>query len=301
MGNRTVELLLTDPVGAPLPRWQPGAHIDLVLADGLIRPYSLAGAPSDTACWRLLVRCPRAEDGRGVDGSASTYVRDVLATGDRVRAHGPHDRFRLEGARAYLFLASGAGIAPVLPMARMVGAARVYPWSLIHVDRGAGPGALPTEVLSLGQRAAVQEDLDIEAVLAVAEPGTAVYVCGPGRFVTAVEEAARRIPHVQVRRQRFDATASQGGTGFPCDVVLARRNEHVHVDAGTAVLTALLDAGVDVPYACGAGICGACAVRVLDGPVDHRDSVLTEQERDAGRVLLTCVSRPAGDRIVLDL
>lgn len=301
VGARTVELLLGDPDGGKLPRWPPGAHIDLLLPRQLIRPYSLAGDPCDTAGWRLLIRCPPAADNRDAAGSASAYVRDALAVGDRVRARGPYDRFRLAGAPVYLFLASGAGIAPLLPMARLIQAARVYPWSLAHVDRGPESGALRAEVLSLGPGASVHEELDIDATLTAAAPGTAVYVCGPSRFVTAVEEAAQRTPHVRVHRQRFDAAAPRDGSGRPCDIVLARRDEHVHVDADTPVLTALLDAGVDVPYACGAGICGACAVRVIDGPIDHRDSVLTRRERDGGAVIITCVSRAAGDGITLDL
>ncbi|WP_299532032.1 PDR/VanB family oxidoreductase [uncultured Streptomyces sp.] len=300
-GVRTVELLLCDPDGGKLPRWPAGAHIDLLLPHQLIRPYSLAGDPSDTAGWRLLIRRPSAADSREAAVSASAYVRDVLAVGDRVRARGPYDRFRLAGAPAYLFLASGAGIAPLLPMARLIQAARVYPWSLIHVDRTAGSDALRAEVLSLGPDVSVQEELDFDAILTAAAPGTAVYVCGPSRFVTATEVAAQRTPHVQMHRQRFDAAAPRDGNGRPCNIVLARRGEHVHVDAGTPVLTALLNAGVDVPYACGAGICGACAVRVIDGPVDHRDSILTKHERDGGAVIITCVSRASGDGITLDL
>lgn len=301
VGARTVELLLGDPDGGKLPRWPAGAHIDLLLPHQLIRPYSLAGDPSDTAGWRLLIRCPPTADNRDAAGSASVYVRDALAIGARVRARGPYDRFRLAGAPAYLFLASGAGIAPLLPMARLIQAARVYPWSLIHVDRGAESGALHAEVLSLGPGASVDEELDIDATLTAATPGTAVYVCGPGRFVTAVESAVQRAPHVQVYRQRFDVAAPRDGRGRPCDIVLARQNERVHVEADTPVLTALLDAGIDVPYACGAGICGACAVRVIDGPIDHRDSILTKRECDGGAVIITCVSRAAGDEITLDL
>jgi ferredoxin-NADP reductase len=300
VGARTVEVLLSDPDGGRLPKWPPGAHIDLLLPNRLIRPYSLAGEPSD-ADWRLLIRCPPPVDERGAAASASVYVRDVLAAGDRVGARGPYDRFRLAGASAYLFLASGAGIAPLLPMARLIGTARVYPWSLIHVDRGSGNGALRKEVLALGPPASVSDGLDIDATLSAAAAGTAVYVCGPDRFVAAVEKAAQQTPRIQVNRQRFDAAALREGAGRPCDIVLARRHEQVHVEAGTPILTALLDAGVDVPYACGAGICGACAVRVVEGRIDHRDSVLSRSERDAGNLIITCVSRAADDGIVLDL
>ncbi|PAK26238.1 hypothetical protein CJD44_11595 [Streptomyces sp. alain-838] len=300
VGARTVELLLGDPDGAVLPGWPAGAHIDLLLPNGLVRPYSLAGDPRGAVDWRLLIRHPPVGDERTANDSVSMYVRDVLTPGDRVRSRGPYDRFRLTGAGAYLFLASGAGIAPLLPMARLIRAARVYPWRLVHVDREGEAGALRQEVLSLGPHASVTSELDLGEIFA-APTGAAVYVCGPDRFVSSVEEAAQQMPQLVVHRQRFDATEPGSGGGRPCDLLLARRGERVRVDAGIPVLTALLDAGVQVPYACGAGICGACAVRVIDGEIAHRDSLLTRSERDAGSVMITCVSRPAGDSVVLDL
>ncbi|MHC5264328.1 flavin reductase family protein [Streptomyces sp. UC4497] len=305
VGEGTVEVLLATSDGGHLPSWPPGAHIDLILPGRLVRPYSLAGEPTDRTRWRLLVRRSAGRGrGRSVGDSASAHVHDRLAPGDRVACRGPYDRFRLAGAGAYLFLASGAGIAPLLPMARMIRAARVYPWSLVHVDRSGRPGPLRSEVLSLGAQASVTAEPDIAAILAHAAPGTAVHVCGGGTFVDAVEDAARSAPHVRMHRQRFDTSVTDADGGARCDAyeaVLARRGDRVRVAARTPLLTALLDAGAQVPYSCGAGICGACAVPVLDGGIAHRDSVLTRSERDSGAVIITCVSGAAGESLVLDL
>ena len=294
VADRLVEVLLVAADGARLPRWAPGAHVDLVLPTGLTRPYSLAGDPGDGSSWRLLVA--RSADGDG----AGAYVHDVLRPGHALRARGPRHLFPLGGASRYLFVSSGAGIAPLLPMARLVRGARVYPWSLLHVDRSSRETALRDEVAGLGPDArAVAGHAPWLRAVAAALPGTAVYACGSSRFVDAVAEAAGS--DVDLHRQRFDAPSRQTGAGRPYEVVLARRNERIRVEAGANLLTSLHAAGVEVAVSCGAGICGACVVGVIEGGVEHRDSILTDAERGAGRRIVTCVSAAAGARLVLDL
>lgn len=282
----TVEVRLAAADGAALPRWAPGAHVDLVLPGGLVRPYSLCGDPRDTATWRLLVR--RA-------GRASAYVHDQLQVGDVVHARGPRDRFVLGAAARYLFVASGAGIAPLLPMARWVAAARIYPWQLLHLD--GGRSLLADEVQTLGTTA---DDFALVADAVLAAPdGTAVYACGSARFVDAVADLAGQ--KLDLHRQQFDRPEPVPGGTPACELVLARRGDTIPVPAGTSLLDALLDAGVPVPVACGVGICGACIVPLLEGTVRHRDSILTDAERATGRSVVTCVSAADSARLVLDV
>jgi vanillate O-demethylase ferredoxin subunit len=63
----------------------------------------------------------------------------------------------------------------------------------------------------------------------------------------------------------------------------------------------LLDAGVDAPYSCREGVCGTCEVAVLEGTPEHRDLVLSQDERAGGRTVMICCSGCRGDRLVLDL
>lgn len=309
IARHTVELLLRRPNGTPLPRWWPGAHIDLLLPDGRIRPYSLSGDPADRTSWRLLVRRRHAsshprvetEPGDAPTGGVSAHLHDSITPGDRVTFRGPHDRFRLVGARSFLFLAHGAGIAPLLPMARLVKQARVYPWTLVYVDCDHHDSPLTSEVRAFGGRAEMAAEFDIGRLLARAATGTAVYVCGPGRFIGNVDQAVAEAPHVDLHSQRFDRSAPAANATGAGDLVLARSGARIHVPAGTPLLAALLDAGIEVPYACGAGICGACAVGVLAGEVRHRDSTLSRAERASGRVIVTCVSLAGSHELVLDL
>ncbi|QNG38773.1 oxidoreductase [Geodermatophilaceae bacterium NBWT11] len=294
VADRLVEVLLVAGDGTPLPRWTPGAHVDLVLPTGLTRPYSLAGDPGDGRSWRLLVARSADQDGAGA------YVHDVLRPGHVLRVRGPRQLFAVGGAPRYLFASAGAGIAPLLPMARLVRSARVYPWSLVHVDRS-GPGTpLGQEVADLGPAArTVADRASLLEVVAAAQPGTSVYACGSSRLVQAVAEAAA--PGVQVHVQRFDAPTRTTGADRAYEVVLARRGERMQVAAGTNLLTTLHAAGAEVAVSCGVGICGACVVGIVEGAVEHRDSVLTGQERAAGRLIVTCVSTAAEARLVLDL
>ena len=61
-----------------------------------------------------------------------------------------------------------------------------------------------------------------------------------------------------------------------------------------SALQALLEAGIDAPFACEEGICGTCVSRVLDGQIDHRDDYLTEQEQAAQDQMALCCSRGIG-------
>jgi ferredoxin len=85
------------------------------------------------------------------------------------------------------------------------------------------------------------------------------------------------------------------------EVVCERSGVSVMVPAGTSVLAAVEDAGVNVLSSCAEGICGTCETAVLAGEPDHRDSLLTEDEKAAGDTMLICVSRCRGARLVLDL
>jgi ferredoxin len=103
---------------------------------------------------------------------------------------------------------------------------------------------------------------------------------------------------VELHSERFSAPPIVDGVPF--EIELARSGEVLAVPADRSALDVLLAHRPDQPYSCRQGFCRTCRVRVLAGAPDHRDSVLTPAERAAGD-LLACVSRCAGDRLVLDL
>ncbi|MFH8406027.1 PDR/VanB family oxidoreductase [Streptomyces sp. NPDC018019] len=290
--------------GDGLPAWEPGAHIDLVLPSGAVRPYSLCGDPADTGSYTIATRL--IEDGRG----GSREVHEQLHEGTTVEVRGPRNRFRLEECHACLFIAGGIGITPILPMLRQAESEGV-PWRLVYGGRSRASMPFLEEIEKLAGAASdrvtvVPEDEaglpDLATALTDAPPHAAVYCCGPDPLMDAV---ATLLPHgapgLTLHTERFTpATAEPTGENTEFEVELRRTGRTITVPADRSVLRALRDQALpDLPYSCEQGFCGTCQQRVLAGEVDHRDTLLTDTERADS--LLICVSRGRGGRLVLDL
>ncbi|MBM9438510.1 oxidoreductase [Streptomyces bryophytorum] len=290
-----VSLTLRQADGRALPGWQPGAHIDLLLAEGLERQYSLCGQPGG-AQWRIAVL--REVDGRG----GSDFVHACVRPGDRLRARGPRNHFPLEPAPRHRFVAGGIGITPILPML-VAASAAASDWSLLYGGRSRSSMAFVGE-LAQGHPAArvtlATGPLDLDGYLAHLRQGELVYACGPASLLAAVEA---RVPAAALRTERFTAAAAgtAGDTAF--EVELARSGQVLAVPRDRSILQTLQQAGVGVLYSCTEGTCGTCETDVLAGEPDHRDSVLTDKERAGGETMMVCVSRcrAPGGRLVLDL
>ncbi|MET9406341.1 PDR/VanB family oxidoreductase [Streptomyces sp. NPDC002935] len=296
VADGVLALTLCHPLGADLPSWEPGAHIDVVLGPDLERQYSLCGDPAQRGIWRIAVL--REPDGRG----GSAHVHDRLGVGDKVRVRGPRNHFALAPAPRYRFVAGGIGITPILPMLAAAEAAGAE-WTLLYGGRTRGSMAFTEELGRYGDRVvlAPQDEtglLDVAAVLDEVAEGTLVYCCGPGPLLDAVEE---RCPAGLLHVERFRPKYQEGGGETEFEVVLERSGRTVTVAPGVSVLDTVRAAGVEVLFSCTEGTCGTCETDVLEGTPDHRDSVLTDEEREAGETMLICVSRCHGNRLVLDL
>ncbi|AHH19853.1 putative oxidoreductase [Nocardia nova SH22a] len=294
-----VAVTLADPDGAPVPGWEPGAHLDLVLGD-VTRQYSLCGDPADDAS--LTVAVLHEPNGRG----GSAYVHDKLEIGDLIAISGPRNAFALVDAAHYLFVAGGIGITPLLPMLRAADV-RERPWRLLYGGRTRDSMAFADELsAAYPDRVALcpQDEfgiLDLDAALDAAAPGAAVYCCGPEPLLGAIESACRTRDHLTLHVERFAPKVVEGAAASSFEVELARSGAVVSVDAAESVLDAVRRAGVDVDFSCREGTCGTCEVSVLAGRPDHRDSVLTEDEQAANDAMMICVSRSRTPRLVLDL
>ncbi|WP_323746994.1 PDR/VanB family oxidoreductase [Catenulispora pinisilvae] len=305
-----VSLTLRRADGSALPPWQPGAHVDLVLGNGLERQYSLCGDPSDAGSWRIAVLLE--PDGRG----GSEYVHRQLPVGTRVGARGPRNHFELLPAERYWFIAGGIGITPVLPMVAAAEAAGAR-WSLLYGGRSRSSMAFVDELARYDDRVVLRPQdrhglLDLAAHLGAPTPGTRIYCCGPGGLLDAVEaycqDAGWPEPHVERFEPKADGGVGGGGgvvVGGGGDrrfeIELSRTGRTLDVPADASILDAVRAAGVPVLYSCTEGTCGTCETDVLDGVPDHRDSVLTAAQRAAGDTMMICVSRARTDRLVLDL
>lgn len=300
VAENVVALTLTAAAGETLPVWTPGAHIDLHLPGGYVRQFSLCGDPADRTRWRVAVL--REPAGRG----GSACVHDTLAEGDELTVAGPRNHFTLVEASRYRFVAGGIGITPLLPMIAAV-RARGVDWQLLYGGRTRASMAFRDELAALGAAVTIRPQdefglLDLDTALGRPATGTAVYCCGPEPLLRAVEQRCADWPADALHVERFapiESGADADDGAF--EVELAGSGRCVPVPAGVSVLAALEAAGLNVLSSCREGTCGTCETGVLAGVPDHRDSVLTRAEQEAGDIMMICVSRSRTPRLVLDL
>ena len=286
------------PEGQALPPFEAGAHIDLHLGNGMVRQYSLMNPPGERH--RYVVAIKRDPNSRG----GSVRAHEALRVGDSVDVSAPRCHFALDEQRAHsVLIAGGIGITPIACMAQRLQAVG-RPFELHYSVRRRDEAAL-LEVLSGPQlHLHVDEEqgglLDIAGLVARVPAHAAVYCCGPAPMLDAFERAARARPGLAWRVEHFTPVAEAAHEGG-FNVRLAASARDVFVPAGQTILEALRDAGLDVPSSCEQGICGTCETRVISGRPDHRDSLLSDDEKRSNKTMMICCSGSLGGDLVLDL
>lgn len=300
----TLDLVPAQP-GQTLPPFEAGAHIDLHLPNGLVRPYSLCNPPGSVDRYQIgVLKDPASRGG-------SRAVHELLKVGDVLPISAPRNLFALAPeASQSLLLAGGIGITPLLAMAETLHQQGAdFALHLCARSRSRAPFTQrlaqapwqPRAHLHLDDEAATA--LHIDSLLAQAQHGCHLYVCGPNGFMDAMLGAARRAGWAESRlhAEAFSAQVQPAAGDRAFEVVLARSGKVVWVDADHSVARALDAAGVLLPTSCEQGICGTCLTRVLEGIPEHRDQYLTPEEQAANDQFLPCCSRALSARLVLDL
>jgi ferredoxin-NADP reductase len=293
-------LLMTPVAGETLPPWDPGAHVDLLLSQDLERQYSLCGNVGDRYTWRVAVL--REPDSRG----GSHWVHDRINVGDRVRVRGPRNNFALVDRDEYLFIAGGIGITPLLPMIARC-EARGLPWKLVYGGRTMASMAFLDSLTAYGDKVTVWPQdsrgiIDLDALLGEPKDTVAVYCCGPGALLDAVEQRCATWPADALHIERFRPKAGAlDGVNEAFDIELDSTGAVLTVGPTQSIVDVLEEANIEVPTSCREGTCGTCETVLFEGIPDHRDSYLTDQEKESNEVIMICCSRAKSGRLVLDL
>lgn len=287
--------------GADLPEWAPGAHVDLHLPGGMIRQYSLCGDPADRGRWRIGVL--REPAGRG----GSAHLHDHVRTGTALEASAPRNNFPLREATRYVFVAGGIGITPLLPMIRRAEVSGID-WALHYGGRNLARMAFLGELETYGDKVALYPEdesglLPLDDIMRSAGQEGLVYCCGPEPLLAAAENAWRDRPSERLRIERFHPreVVTDPAADGAFDVRIHSTGRSVRVAGGQSILDVLAKAGLDVPSSCREGTCATCETGVIEGSVDHRDSILSEEEKEMGKTMMICVSRSRSAELTLDL
>ncbi|OWY32960.1 PDR/VanB family oxidoreductase [Herbaspirillum aquaticum] len=287
-----------------LPRFTAGAHIDVEVAPGLVRQYSLCNPSNQERGYEIAVLL--AEPSRG--GSAAMHA---VTVGQQIRISAPRNNFGLiPGSGRAILVAGGVGITPILAMAEELHA-QARPFELHFSTRSPARAAF-RQRLAHGPFAAhvrfysdsEDQKIDLADIARSRGPDDHLYVCGPTGFMDFVLGESERLGwhKDQLHKEYFSAPASAGEQdGEAFEVRIASTGEVFPIPADKSVVEVLARHGIEIPTSCEQGICGTCITGVLSGVIDHRDFVLSDAEKARHDQFTPCCSRAACRMIELDL
>lgn len=290
--------------GDALPKFTAGAHLDVVLPDGMVRQYSIFNSPLDED--RYCIGVHRSPTSRG--GSIQMHG---LKVGDKIIVSEPRNNFALvPDCQNAILIAGGIGITPILSMATHLyetGTNFRFYYSARASDTMAFRQLIESapwrDHATLHFSDIAKSHLNLPEILANPRPDTHVYVCGPGAMIDAVlaTASAQGWCTSHVHRERFGAEVVHVGTDKEFVVELAKSGMQVTVQKNQSIATALRKQGVVIQTSCEQGICGTCLTGLKSGLADHRDDYLTEEEKRDGKQIMICCSRAISEKLVLDL
>lgn len=301
----TISVELRPEGGVVFPAFEAGSHIDLHLPNGMVRSYSLSNSTSDQQRYVVGVLKDRASRG------GSRCVHEQLRVGQKLQISTPRNNFPLHEDAAYsVLVAGGIGVTPVLCMARRLKDLNKH-FEFLYFARSRKSAAFTADIEALGVPVTWHFDdeqggpPDLHALLSrrAASATEHYYACGPAVMLDNFEKTCAALGHTQAHIERFSAVEVAASTDAKASytVELRTSGKTFEVTPDTTLHKQLIASGVFIPFSCEEGICGSCETRVLEGEVDHRDSILTPAERTANTVMMVCVSGCKSQRLVLDL
>jgi len=299
---------LADRWDRPLPKFTPGAHIDVHLEAGGIRQYSICSSVHDETHYRIAVL-------RHFSASEfSEYFFNQVQVGDLLKISEPKNLLKLvPGAERYLLIAGGIGISAIMSIVYALEYDKVD-YELHYCTRNEQSTPFRQELTERVRHGRLEfhmgggnstERLDIPLTLKEAVSGTHLYYCGPASLMEAAREASSHWPSGTVHCEHFypeslekkPIDTSVADSEF--QVRLASTGRVFRVPSHKSIIDVLMENGIVVDKSCEEGYCGTCLTRYLEGEPEHRDEILDADDQQD--YVLICCARSKSAELVLDL
>lgn len=298
--NDIIILTLASSGNMELPQWSPGAHISVILPNKEERQYSLCGDTEIRNKWRIAVK--RLQDGKG----GSQFIFQYGVSGAHLKIRDPINTFILRPSEKYLFIAGGIGITPILPMLKAV-EAKEKEWKLLYLGKHREMMPFVDELGKYGEKVIIHESkiagrFIVSTINDIADKQTEIYCCGPIGLMDAIEAQNCLLKaNWQYHFERFAPKEKAYRPNQAFLVKIASTGQIIEVDKTETIAEALERNGVEVLTSCREGTCGTCLTSVLEGIPEHRDSVLTDEEKNSNELIMVCCSRALSASLTLDL
>ena len=319
-------LVFKSPADAPVPpeklRYSPGQFLTLrVPSDrtgSVARCYSLCSSPFTGDPLTVTIK-------RTADGYASNWLCDNAHAGMRMHVLAPSGTFVPKTLDTdFLLLAAGSGITPMLAILKSALSEGNGKVTLVYANRDENSvifaetlrdlaAKYPDRLTAIHWLESVQGLPNVQALSELFGPyrGREAFICGPGPFMAAAEEALKiaGTPAAKVHIEIFKSLESDpfaavtieedssGEVPATAVVTLDGTTHEVTWPRKAKLLDVLLDKGLDAPFSCREGHCGACAVLKESGDIEMEvNDVLEQQDLDEG-LILACQAHPKTDSV----
>lgn len=287
---------LVDDNGGDLPAFDAGAHIELDIAPGMTRAYSLC---SDPSCARQYydIAVKLEPEGRG---GSQTLQREAKE-GSVYSISAPKNYFALEPtASHHLLIGGGIGVTPLMAMAYELHA-KQQPFTLVVCTKAGAPMPFAAELVAsqwpVQHFSAGRDKLDFSSLLADLPADLHAYCCGPDGLMAAVK-ASCNLSDAQWHQESFTPIES-AVSDHNLQIYLSASDQRIEVAQGESMLDAVRGAGFEIETVCEQGICGSCLVAWRDGSPKHNDQCLDDSERQ--EYLALCCAQCDSATLTLEL
>ena len=305
-GSGNISLQLVAQQGGVLPAYLPGAHIDVFIPQSGPRQYSLCSENNHGEYYEICVKL--AENSTG----GSHFIHHHFRPGDNLTISSPRNHFPLPEAGRYLLFAGGIGITPLLAMAEQIAQQQIEFELHYFVSGNEQTAFLPRLTApALAKHfflhdSGANDSLRYHTPLSLRQTdhNTRVMACGPDGFIQRLQEIMQEHhwQPAQLSFERFSNTNLNNDTdGKEFHIELRSTGQRFLIGRHQTIAEVLLSAKVDIMLSCEQGICGSCITDVIDGIPDHRDCVLTAEEKAENTQITLCCSRSKSSVLVLDL
>ena len=325
-------LVFTVPDGPNAPdipeerlRYAPGQFLTLRVPSertgSVARCYSLSSSPFTDDALTVTVK-------RTADGYASNWLCDHAHPGMKIHVLAPSGTFVPKTLDDdFLLVAAGSGITPMMAICKSALSQGGGQVTLLYANRDQNSVIFAGRLRELAAQypdrfsvvhwlESVQGMPNAPALARLARPYTdrQVFICGPGPFMAAAQDALESldVPAKQVHVEVFRSLETDPFAAVvlePDDsdeppatavVTLDGQTQEITWPRNAKLLDVLLDKGLEAPFSCREGHCGACAVQMKSGSVDMEVNDVLEPSDLADGLILACQAKPTSDSVEVD-
>lgn len=215
-----------------------------------------------------------------------------------------------EKINKFILISGGIGITPLLSMAhRLTEIDKHFELHICAKNKADIPFQYELENWSFAPNVEIhldkngQSSINLKGVLATPNDDTLVYACGPSGFNQWIKNTAKEIGWAkeQIKEELFSIDVNTLLEPKEFELILNKTGKSIIVRKDETIIDALLLNNINVDYTCLQGTCGTCVTNIISGKIDHRDAVLSEEEKMANNKMCLCVSRAKEKSIVIDI